>query len=154
MDDREPLTTVEKAAILIDVDIFHEVPSDALAELAARMDDAWHAPDDVLVEPGGVEARLSVVVSGVLKVVRGTRTVCEVRAGQTFGLLASIGLPHDDQVIAVSECRVLSVSSDDYLDALADSIAFALSSLRALGRRLQACEQGVSSPAPAGADTP
>ena len=35
MDPQTPLTTVEKAAFLTEVDLFRDVPSDTLAELAA-----------------------------------------------------------------------------------------------------------------------
>lgn len=146
MDAQTPLTTVEKAAFLIDVDLFRDVPSDALAELAGRMEETWHAPGEVLLEPDAPDVRLFVILSGRLRVTRGDATVCELERGAAVGLLGALGLPVQDTVTALQPCRTLSIAPDEYLDAIADSMAFALSNLRALGRRLQACEAGTTLP--------
>lgn len=152
MDTPTPLTTVEKAALLIEVDLFQEVPSDALAELATRMEETSHAPGEVLLEPDAADARLCVIVEGRVRVQRGDDAVADLSRGAAFGLLAALGLAHQDTVTAAEPCRLLSVAPEEYVDALADSSAFALANLRALGRRLQACEGVLSSP-PADGDT-
>ena len=136
MDAQTPLTTVEKAALLTEVDLFREAPSDGLAELAARMEESWHAPGDVLLEPGAADARLCVIIAGACRVTRGDDVIGEIGRGEAFGVLAALGLEHDETVTATAACRSLSIAPDDYLDVLADSPAFALSNLRALGRRL------------------
>ncbi len=135
-----PLTTVEKAALLIDVDLFQAVPSDALAELAARMDETSHEAAEVLLESGAPDARLWVIVEGVVHVQHGDGRMDPLTRGKAFGLLSVLGLDESQTVVAASPCRMLSVAPDEYLDALADSTAFALANLRALGRRLQACQ--------------
>ena len=60
--------------------------------------------------------------------------------GAAIGLLASLGLPQLETYTAEQPCRTLSVTPDEYLDAIADSTAFAIANLRALGRGLQARE--------------
>ncbi len=144
MDADELLTTVEKAALLTEVDLFQEVPSDALAELAARMDETSHEPGEVLLEPGSADARLWIIVEGTAQVQHDDGRVGELVRGSAFGLLAVLGLDQQDTVTVTAPCRMLSVAPDEYLDALADSTAFALANLRALGRRVQACEARVS----------
>lgn len=156
MDAASQMTTVEKAAVLIEVDLFQEVPSDALAELAARMEETAHEAGDVLLEPDAPDARLWVIVEGRVQVRHGDEVVGELTRGSAFGLLAAVGLEQRETVAAEVPCRLLSIASDEYLDALADSTAFAIANLRALGRRLQACEARVSAPArarPGGGDT-
>jgi CRP-like cAMP-binding protein len=156
MDAASQMTTVEKAALLIEVDLFQEVPSDALAELAALMEDTAHEAGEILLEPGAPDARLSVIVDGRVQVRRGDDVVGDLTRGSAFGLLAALGLEHGETVTAETPCRVLSIAPDEYLDALADSTAFAIANLRALGRRLLVCETRVSEPArdlPAGGDT-
>jgi CRP-like cAMP-binding protein len=142
MDAQTPMTTVEKAAFLTEVDLFRDVPSDTLAELAARMEESWHAPGDLLLEPDMPDVRLWVLLSGRVRVVRVEEAGRDLRRGDAFGLLASLGLPQLETITAAEPCRTLSVAPDEYLDAIADSTAFALANLRALGRRVRACEQG------------
>lgn len=150
MDAPAPLTAVEKAAFLIDVDLFRDVPSEALSELAARMDEGSHAPGDVLLEPDSPDVRLWVVVAGRVRLAHSTEAPDELGRADAFGLLASLGLPQEATVTAIDECRTLSIAPDEYLDVLADSTAFALANLRALGRRLRGCERerGVRTPEP------
>jgi CRP-like cAMP-binding protein len=147
MDPQTPLTTVEKAAFLTEVDLFRDVPSDALAELAMRMEDGWHEPGDVLLEPDMPDVRFWVVLSGTLRVTRLDASCADIGRGDAFGLLASLGLPQLETITAAEPCRTLSVAPDEYLDAIADSTAFAIANLRALGRRVRACEQDLRPPA-------
>jgi CRP-like cAMP-binding protein len=146
-----PLTTVEKAALLIEVDLFQEVPSDALAELATLMDESSHEPGDVLHDPEAPDARLSVVVDGQVRLHRGGTVTGEIGRGGAFGLMAVLGLGDGETATAVQACRVLSIASDDYVEALADSTALAVANLRALARRLHEQELGVSGPDARGA---
>ena len=148
MDAQTPLTTVEKAAFLTEVDLFRDVPSDTLAELAARMEDGWHEPGDVLLEPDMPDVRLWVVLSGRMRVTYRDEPRPDLGRGDAFGLLASLGLPQLETITVAEPCRTLSVAPDEYLDAIADSTAFAIANLRALGRRVRACEQRLTTPAP------
>ena len=141
MDAANPaMTTVEKAALLIEVDLFREVPSDALAELAARMDETAHPSGEILLEPGTPDPRVWVIVEGQVEIRRGTSAAGVLSRGNAFGLWAALGLDQQETVLASGPCRMLSVAPEEYLDAMADSPAFAVSTLRALGRRLQASE--------------
>lgn len=156
MDAPHPLTTVEKAAFLIEVDLFRDVPSEALAELAGRMDEGTHAPGDVLLEPDTPDVRLWVVLAGRMRQAQAGQPPSELGRADAFGLLASLGLPQEATVTALEQCRTLSIAPDEYLDVLADSAAFALANLRALGHRLRECERSVKQPraaAPRGGDT-
>ena len=156
MDAQTPLTTVEKATFLTEVDLFRDVPSDTLAELAARMEDGWHEPGDVLLEPDMPDVRLWVVLSGRVRVAAGDEPRPDLGRGDAFGLLATLGLPQLETITVMEPCRTLSVAPDEYLDAIADSTAFAIANLRALGRRVRAREQRVTPappPPPAGDDT-
>ena len=156
MDPQTPLTTVEKAAFLTEVDLFRDVPSDTLAELAARMEDGSHEPGEVLLEPDMPDVRLWVVLSGRMQVTAGDDPRPDLGRGDAFGLLASLGLPQLETITVAEPCRTLSVAPDEYLDTIADSTAFAIANLRALGRRVRAREQRLTTPGalPGGDDTP
>ena len=151
MDAPALLTTVEKAAFLIEVDLFRDVPSEALAALATRMDEGTHAPGDVLLEPDSPDVRLWVVLEGRLSQAYVDQPLDELGRADAFGLLALLGLPQEATVTAVEECRTLSIAPDEYLDVLADNAAFALANLRGLGRRLRECERALRPPSPAAA---
>ena len=144
MDPQTPLTTVEKAAFLTEVDLFRDVPSDSLAELAASMEEGSHEPGDVLLEPDMPDVRLWVVLSGRLRVTCRDEPRPDFGRGDAFGLLATLGLQQLETVTVAEPCRTLSVAPDEYLDAIADSTAFAIANLRALGRRVRACEQRIT----------
>lgn len=142
------MTTVEKAAFLVEVDLFRDVPSEALAELASRVEEVAHADGEVLVDGEATEARLLVLLDGTARVMREGQAVRELRRGDAVGLLAVLGVAQDDRVVAVGPCRTLVIPPEEYLDALADHPAFALSNLRALGRRLQRAEAALSAQPP------
>lgn len=156
LEDRDgaPMTTVEKAAFLVEVDLFRDVPSDALAELASRVEEVAHAEGEVLVDGDATEARLLVVLDGTVRVLRDGQAIRDLGRGDAVGLLAVLGVAQEERVVAVGPCRTLAIPPEEYLDALADHPAFALSNLRALGRRLQRAETDLSArrpPAPAAA---
>jgi len=138
------MTTVEKAAFLVEVDVFRDVPSDALAELATRVEEGTHDDGEVLIDSDAAEARLLVVLEGAVRVSRAGQTVADLGRGDAVGLLAVLGVPQEERVVALGACRTLAIPPEDYLDALADHPAFALSNLRALGRRLQRAEAELS----------
>ncbi|HTV01609.1 MAG TPA: Crp/Fnr family transcriptional regulator [Luteitalea sp.] len=148
----DTLTTVEKAALLIEVDLFQEVPSDVLAELAAQMEETAHQSGDVLNEPDSADPRLYVVIEGDLRLTRGSTTLGRLERGGAFGLLAVLGIGQGETATALSACRLLSISPEEYLDALADSTALAIANLRTLGRRLQELDRQLSEPTAARAD--
>jgi CRP-like cAMP-binding protein len=134
------------------VDLFQEVPSDALAELATLMDESSHESGDVLHDPQSPDARLSVVVDGQVRLQRAGTVIAEIGRGGAFGLLAALGVGDGETATAVQACRILSIASEDYVEALADSTALAVANLRALARRLREHEQSVSGPAAGRAD--
>lgn len=138
------MTTVEKAAFLVEVDLFRDVPSEALAELASRVEEVAHAEGEVLVDGEATEARLLVLLDGTARVMREGHAVRDLGRHDAVGLLAVLGVAQDDTVVAVGPCRTLVIPPEEYLDALADHPAFALSNLRALGRRLQRAEAALS----------
>jgi CRP-like cAMP-binding protein len=150
----DTLTTVEKAALLIEVDLFQEVPSDVLAELAAQMEETAHEAGDVLNEPDAPDPRLYVVVDGDVRLARGSAVLGEQGRGSAFGLLAVLGVGSGETGTTLKPSRLLSIAPEDYLDALTGSTALAIANLRALGRRLQEVDRQVSEPAAprAGAD--
>lgn len=146
--DETSMTTVEKAAFLVEVDLFRDVPSDALAELASRVEEVAHVEGEVLVDGEATEARLLVVLDGTIRVLREGQTVRDLGRGDAVGLLAVLGVPQEETVVAAGPCRTLAIPPEEYLDALADHPAFALSNLRALARRLQRAEADLSAQRP------
>ena len=142
------MTTVEKAAFLVEVDLFRDVPSDALAELASRVEEVTHAAGELLVDGDATDARLLVLLEGTARVMRDGQPVRDLGRGDAVGLLAVLGVAPDATVVAAEACRTLAIPPEEYLDALADHPAFALSNLRALGRRLQRAEAALSASQP------
>ena len=76
---------VERVAALHEVDLFYAVPGRVLAAVAATAEEVTVEPGSTFIEHGAVEDCLYVVVSGRVRVHRGSQVLGEFGAGSSVG---------------------------------------------------------------------
>jgi CRP-like cAMP-binding protein len=134
---RETLTLVEKTAFLKGVDVLASIPTEALAQLAARATEIHLDAGDTLFETGQAYTGSILVVEGMLQLRLGRALIRVLRPGMAHGeLFLNPGEPHQYTVIAIEHSHVLQVTREDVLDAMTDFPEFAVGVTRALSRRV------------------
>ena len=131
------LTLVEKTAFLKSVDVLSAIPTEALAELAARAREIHCDPGDVLYREGEANRGSFLVVEGTLELRKGRALVRIIQPGMASGeLWLGAGEPHQYTLAAIEHSHVLNVTSDDVMDAMIDYPEFAQAMVRYFALRL------------------
>jgi len=134
---QETLTLIEKTAFLKSLPMFASIPTEALAELAARAREIHCDAGDVLFREGDPDRGVFLVVEGTVEQRKGRALVRVVRAGMGLGeLWMSEGEPHAYDVTAIEHTHVLNVTREDMMDGIADFPEFGQAMVRQLARRI------------------
>jgi CRP-like cAMP-binding protein len=136
-----PLTDEEKAAVLARLPLFEGISSDSLARLTAVVGEQDFAAGQFIVRQGQVGTGLYVVLSGRVRVVRGSDELAVLAPGDFFGELAVIDQrPRAASVEAVEPTRCLALASWDLLELLEHDSKLSLNLIRGMVARIR--EQG------------
>lgn len=129
----ETLSLLEKTAFLKGVDLFAGVPSEMLAQLAARAKEIHFDAGQIVYREGEANRGLFIVVDGLVEVRKG-RALDGVRGpGVGFGELAlGEGEPHQTTAVATLHTHALQVANDVFFDTMFDFPEVALAMIRAL----------------------
>lgn len=134
---QETLTLIEKTAFLKSLPVFSSIPTEALAELAARAREIHCDTGDVLFREGDPDRGVFLVVEGTVEQRKGSALVRVVRAGTGLGeLWMSEGEPHAYDATAVEHTHVLNVTREDLMDGIADYPEFGQAMVRQLARHI------------------
>ena len=115
------LTLIEKTAFLKGVQVLSSIPSEALAELAARAREVHLGPGDVLYHEGEPNRGVFLVVDGCLEQRKGRALVRILRSRMAGGeLWLGGGEPHQYSLLAVEHSHVLHLTTEDVFDAMLD----------------------------------
>ena len=130
-------TLIEKTAFLKGVDVLSRIPTEALAELAARTRELHADAGDVLYREGDPYRGVYLVVSGTLELRKGRALIRLLRSGMSVGeLWLGAGEPHSYTLTATEHSHVLHVSHEDMLDAMNDFPEFAAAMVQSFARRI------------------
>lgn len=133
-----PLLTEAKAAALASVPLFAGISAESMAALAAATGEQDFAAGQFIVRQGQVGSGLYVIVSGSVKVVRGSDEIAQLGPGEFFGELSVIDQePRNASVQAAEPTVVLALASWDLLALLEKDSALALNMIRQLTRRVR-----------------
>lgn len=140
----ETLTLLEKTAFLKSVDMFSNIPTEALAQLAARGKEHHFDPGQVVFQEGEANRGAFLVVEGLVEMRKG-RALESVRgSGQGFAELAlEAGEPHSLTAIALEHTHALNISNEDFIDAMLDYPEVAVAMVRGLAHRISEMAQRV-----------
>jgi CRP-like cAMP-binding protein/ATP/ADP translocase/HEAT repeat protein len=129
---------VSTMSFLRQVDLFRELSTPALANLAGIAQEVVVYAGDTLFEEGDVGESLYLVCSGRIEICVNERRVAVLGRNACVGEMALIsGLPRSASAFALEEGRLLRIGSDDFVNLLSVKPEIALALLRTLARRLR-----------------
>ena len=133
----ETLTLIEKTAFLKSVDLLTSIPTEALAELAARAQEIHCDPGDVLFGEGDSNRGTFLVVDGLIEIRKGSALIRMLRERMVFGeLFLDHDEPHQYTAIASQHSHVLNLQSHDVVDGMLDFPEFGVAVARSLALRI------------------
>jgi CRP-like cAMP-binding protein len=131
------LTLIEKTAFLKGIDVLAPIPTEALAELAARAQEIHCDPGDVLHREGEPNRGSFLLVDGLLEQRKGRALVRVLRPGMAAGeLWLGEGEPHHYTLVASQHSHVLNVTREDLLDGMLDYPEFAVAMVQSFSKVL------------------
>lgn len=140
----ETLTLIEKTAFLKSTEMFASIPTEVLAQLAARGREIHYDAGQTIFRQGDPSSGAYMVVEGLIEIRKG-RALEGVRgAGLGFGELAlAEGEPHTFTAVAIEHTHVLNVSNEVFFDSMLDYPEIGVSMVRAMGQRVSELAQRV-----------
>lgn len=137
------LTTIERVLLLRRVDLFAEVPTEKLAELAAIGEEIDRLQGDVLFREGDRADALYLVIHGQLLLTADGESVGRVGPEETLGVWSLFDdAPRIATATVAEDARLLRIRRNRFRDLLADHTEIAEAVLRTLVRRFRALAGG------------
>lgn len=138
---------VSTMSFLREVDLFRDLSTPALANLAGIAQEVIVYQGDALFEEGDPGESLYLVCSGRLEITVAERKVAILERNACVGEMALIsGLPRSATATAIGEGRLLRIGSDDFMSLLGSEPEIALALLKTLARRLRNASRAVAAP--------
>ena len=132
------LTRVERVLALKNIELFHDIPGEVLADIAALLEEETFEKGQYIVNEGDLGKELFMIVKGEVEVVAGGNVVAVMKDGAGFGEMALIdNQPRSADIIARNDVLVLKMESDDFLEILKQRDEVALGVIRVLTGRIR-----------------
>jgi len=132
------LTVIEKVIVLQNIDVFSQVPTEQLAELAAIAEEVSFLSGDVIYQEGDASDALYVVLTGRVRLHRGDEEIAVAGQREAFGTWALFDeVPRVVTATAVENTELLRVDQEDFLELLADHVQITQGILRTIAGRLR-----------------
>ena len=132
------LTRVERVLALKNIELFHDIPGEVLADIAALLEEETFEKGQYIVNEGDLGKELFMIVKGEVEVVAGGNVVAVMKDGAGFGEMALIdSQPRSADIIAKNDVLVLKMESDDFLEILKQRDEVALGVIRVLTGRIR-----------------
>jgi len=138
------MTLIEKTAFMKTVDVLARIPTEALAQVAARAQEQYVDPGEVLFREGEPNRGAFLVVDGMIELRRGSALVRMLRERMAFGeLFLDQDEPHLYTGVATQASHVLNIQTQDIMEALLDFPEFGMAMTRSLALRVHVLTQRV-----------
>ena len=132
------LTRVERVLALKNIELFHDIPGEVLADIAALLEEETFEKGQYIVNEGDLGKEMYMIVKGEVEVVAGGNVVAVMKEGAGFGEMALIdSQPRSADIIARNDVLVLKMESDDFLEILKQRDEVALGVIRVLTGRIR-----------------
>ncbi|MBR4531157.1 cyclic nucleotide-binding domain-containing protein [bacterium] len=132
------LTRVERVLAFKNIELFHDIPGEVLADIAALLEEENFEKGQYIVNEGDLGKELFMIVKGEVEVVVGGNVVAVMKEGAGFGEMALIdSQPRSADIIARNDVLVLKMESDDFLEILKQRDEVALGVIRVLTGRIR-----------------
>lgn len=135
----EIMNIVERAELLGRTEIFENLRTEDLAEVATLTEERTHRVGEILFEEGASGTELYVVVEGKLEAQRGDRLLFTAERSETVGDLSLLdGLPRNYRAVVVEGARLLVLPREAFYALAARRFRIARDVLTHLARVIRA----------------
>jgi CRP-like cAMP-binding protein len=137
------MTLVEKTVFLKSVDVLAQVPTEALAQLAARAVEARRVRGDILFREGDEDQGLFMVVEGELELRKAGLVVRRLTEGMTHGelFLGEGQETHQYTAMTRRDALLLNLPRAEVMDALLEYPEIGVAMVKELSQRLHKVTQ-------------
>lgn len=133
------MIALEKLLLLKSVPLFMQIPDDILLQLVSEIArEKMVIADETIIEKGGVNSTMYVIVSGMVNVHNGTQILAKLGEREIFGELSALtGQPPVSSVSAAVDCFLLTISSDALYELMSFESGLSKGLIQALCQRAQ-----------------
>ena len=151
----DTLTLIEKTVCMKSTEVFGAIPTEPLAQLAARANEVRFDRGDTVFREGEDDQGVFIVVDGVVELRKGDAVVRVLRSGSVHGeLFLRESESHQYTAVALENSHVLNLERSDVFDALLEYPEFGVAMVQDLAlrhhkltERVIELEQQLASPA-------
>jgi CRP-like cAMP-binding protein len=132
----DTLTLIEKTVHLKSSEVFHAIPTEPLAQLAARANELQLDGGQTVFREGDDDQGVFIVIEGVIELRKGDTVVRVLHSGTVVGeLFLQESESHQYTAIAREDARVLNLVRNDVFDALLEYPEFGVAMVQDLALR-------------------
>ena len=141
----DTLTIIEKTVHMKSSDVFSAIPTEPLAQLAARASEVMLDRGQTLFHEGDDDLGVFIVIEGVVELRKGNAVVRVLQSGTVHGeLFLQESGAHQYTVVAREDARVLNLGRNDVFDAFLEYPEFGIAIVQDLARRHHTLTERVS----------
>ena len=132
------MLTVQKVAFLQRIELFAGMTSQELSRIAAIAEEVVYPEGSVIFKEAEFGQTLFLVVDGEVRLYTKHRDLEPAIQNDYFGEMTLIdGQPRSASATAISDCLLLSISQEAFLEILSSNFEAALAIMRTLSQRLR-----------------
>ena len=132
----DTLTLIEKTVHMKSSDVFRAIPTEPLAQLAARAKEVMFDRGESVFREGDDDQGVFIVIEGVVELRKGNAVVRVLGSGTVHGeLFLQDSGTHQYTAIAREDARVLNLGRSDVFDALLEYPEFGVAMVQDLAHR-------------------
>ncbi|MCK5329433.1 MAG: cyclic nucleotide-binding domain-containing protein [Candidatus Latescibacteria bacterium] len=132
------LITIEKVIMLQEIDVFEQLTTEDLAQLASIAQEVEFPPDCVIYSEGSPPDSMYLVIEGRVLLHQGQKEVLIAGEKDMFGTWALFeDEPRVVTATALEQSRLLRIDKEDFIDLLADNVRITRGILEALVQRMR-----------------
>jgi CRP-like cAMP-binding protein len=132
----ETLTLIEKTVHMKSSDVFRAIPTEPLAQLAARAHEVQVDRGEMVFREGDDDQGVFIVIEGVVELRKGNAVVRVLESGTVHGeLFLQESGTHQYTAVVREDARVLNLGRNDVFDALLEYPEFGVAMVQDLALR-------------------
>jgi CRP-like cAMP-binding protein len=132
------MNTIERVLTLKTVEMFSLASEEALADIAAILEEVLAQPGEVIIRQGDVGDSMYIIIEGRVRVFDEERTFARLGERDIFGELALLDPePRSASIAAERETRLFRLDREAFLELLAGNIEIVRGVLQVLCKRLR-----------------
>ena len=138
------LTLIEKTVFLKSVEVLSGIPTEAVAQLAARAGEVRSEPHEIVFREGDEDQGTFIVVEGLVELQKDGTLIRVLKPGSAQGeLFLGENEPHQYTAVAREPSLLLNLRRADVVDALLEYPEFGLAMVQDLALRMHKLTQRV-----------